>query len=98
MGLLLRIYFRNRLQRNSRIDVEQILGRILRQPYARRQSNDLLNLSYVFTCSNAFHVTLGDVVKGLNRAGFGDKDYRVAGVEGFPASDLPSRIWIIRCR
>ncbi|WP_319562527.1 DEAD/DEAH box helicase family protein [Marispirochaeta sp.] len=75
--------------RSSRVDVEQILGRILRQPYARRQSSSLLNLSYVFTCSNAFHVTLGDVVKGLNRAGFGDKDYRVAGVEGFPASDTP---------
>ena len=67
--------------RSSRIDVEQILGRILRQPYARQQKNDLLNLSYVFTCSNAFHLTLDEVVKGLNRAGFSDKDYRVASSE-----------------
>lgn len=64
--------------RTSLIDVEQILGRILRQPYARQQSNKLLNLSYVFTSSNAFHMTLEEIVRGLNRAGFSRQDYRVA--------------------
>jgi type III restriction enzyme len=77
--------------RTSRIDVEQILGRILRQPYARQQANNLLNLSYVFTSSNAFHVTLEEIVRGLNRAGFSRQDYRVAeeiGPEGVVADQL----------
>ena len=64
--------------RSSQVEVEQILGRILRQPYARRQPADLLNLSYVFTCSTQFHATLDEIVRGLNRAGFSEKDYRVA--------------------
>lgn len=33
--------------KTSAVDVEQILGRILRQPYATRHSNELLNISYV---------------------------------------------------
>lgn len=65
--------------RSSKIEVEQILGRILRQPFAKLQSNSLLNLSYVFTCSSQFHSTLDEIVKGLNKAGFSGEDYRVAG-------------------
>lgn len=33
--------------KTSRVDVEQILGRILRQPYTTQHQNPLLNLSYV---------------------------------------------------
>ena len=64
--------------KTSRVDVEQILGRILRQPYARRQDSPLLNTSYVLTCSKDFHETLDSIVAGLNLAGFSKKDYRVA--------------------
>ncbi|MCZ4064497.1 DEAD/DEAH box helicase family protein [Oxalobacter aliiformigenes] len=63
--------------RTSPVDVEQILGRILRQPYARQHSAPLLNASYVLTCSRDFHSTLENIVKGLNRAGFSRKDYRI---------------------
>ena len=63
--------------RSSEVEVEQILGRILRQPYATRHSSNLLNSSYVFTCSRDFHQTLDNIVAGLNRAGFSKKDYRV---------------------
>lgn len=73
--------------KNSTVDVEQILGRILRQPYARRQQSAYLNLSYVFTCSYDFHQTLESVVKGLNGAGFSGKDYRVA--QDTPKEELP---------
>jgi type III restriction enzyme len=52
------------------------LGRVLRMPHVQQHGNDLLNLSYVFTASNRFMDTLQSVVKGLNRAGFSDKDYR----------------------
>lgn len=62
--------------KTSQVDVEQILGRILRQPYAKHHSAPLLNTSYVLTCSNDFHTTLENIVKGLNKAGFSRKDYR----------------------
>ncbi|MCC8099696.1 MAG: DEAD/DEAH box helicase family protein [Clostridiales bacterium] len=63
--------------KTSKVDVEQILGRILRQPYAKQHSSKLLNTSYVLTCSRDFHTTLENIVKGLNKAGFSRKDYRV---------------------
>ena len=63
--------------KTSRVDVEQILGRILRQPYAKRHNSPLLNMSYVFTCSNDFRNTLDSIVSGLNMAGFSRKDFRV---------------------
>ncbi|QQO07578.1 DEAD/DEAH box helicase [Breznakiella homolactica] len=63
--------------KTSTVDVEQILGRILRQPYAKQHSRPLLNTSYVFTCSKDFHATLENIVSGLNKAGFSRKDFRL---------------------
>lgn len=63
--------------RSSRVDVEQILGRVLRMPYTKSSKHDVLNLSYVITSSDNFHATLDKVVEGLNSAGFSRKDYRV---------------------
>lgn len=63
--------------RSSRVDVEQILGRVLRMPYTKSSKQDVLNLSYVITSSDNFHATLDKVVDGLNNAGFSRKDYRV---------------------
>ncbi len=75
--------------KTSQVDVEQILGRILRQPYAVRHSAPLLNTSYVLTCSRDFHATLENVVRGLNRAGFSRKDYRIGTDEPqFPTGDI----------
>lgn len=62
----------------SAVDVEQILGRILRQPSVKQHQNQLLNLSYVFTASTKFQETLKNIVLGLNQAGFSNKDYRIA--------------------
>ena len=64
--------------RTSPVEVEQILGRILRRPYARQMENEFLNLSYVFTASEDFRQTLDNIVAGLNQAGFSEKEYRVA--------------------
>lgn len=61
--------------KSSQIDVEQILGRILRQPYARAHQAPLLNTSFVLTCSNAFQSVLNNIIKALNRSGFSKKDY-----------------------
>lgn len=62
--------------KNSAVDVEQILGRVLRQPYVMKHSFSLLNVSYVLTASSKFLDTLDTIVKGLNKAGFSDKSFR----------------------
>ncbi len=64
--------------KSSVVDVEQILGRVLRQPYVMKHDFPLLNLSYVLTASSKFLVTLDNIVKGLNKAGFSEKDYKLA--------------------
>lgn len=74
--------------KTSQIDVEQILGRILRQPYTKQHSAPLLNTSYVLTCSNDFHNTLENIVKGLNKAGFSRKDYRIG--DSITESTIPA--------
>lgn len=67
--------------RTSTVDVEQILGRVLRLPYTQKNSSDVLNLSYVITSSADFHQALEKVVAGLNRAGFSSRDYRAQDVD-----------------
>jgi len=62
--------------KSSAVDVEQILGRVLRQPYVMKHSATLLNLSYVLTASAKFHDTLQNIIKGLQASGFSEKDYR----------------------
>src|SRR5690606_29465210 len=64
--------------KSSAVDVEQILGRVLRQPYVMKHNFPLLNLSYVLTASSKFLETLDNIVKGLNKAGFSEKDYKLA--------------------
>ncbi|WP_018341514.1 DEAD/DEAH box helicase [Cytophaga aurantiaca] len=66
--------------KSSAVDVEQILGRVLRQPYVMKHNFPLLNLSYVLTASSKFLDTLDNIVKGLNKAGFSDNDYKVADI------------------
>ncbi len=61
--------------KSSFVDVEQILGRILRQPYVSKHKNPLLNMSYVLTASSKFKETLDSIVKGLQDSGFSKDDY-----------------------
>ncbi len=62
--------------KSSAVDVEQILGRVLRQPYVQKHQADQLNLSYVLTASAKFNETLQSIVKGLQASGFSGDDYR----------------------
>lgn len=62
--------------RTSPVDVEQIVGRILRLPHTAKHSYPALNLAYVLTCSDDFTVAVHNVLKGLNNAGFSDKECR----------------------
>lgn len=74
--------------RTSIVDVEQILGRVLRLPYTQKNESEVLNLSYVITSSADFHQTLEKVVAGLNDAGFSSHDYRAQDVDA-PAANEP---------
>ncbi|MDI1278883.1 DEAD/DEAH box helicase family protein [Methylobacter sp.] len=82
--------------RSSPIDVEQIPGRILRQPHIRPHGHAPLNMSYVLTASAVFSQALDKIVAGLNRAGFSRNDYRtpdLSSAEGsvpFSTTDQPS--------
>ena len=69
--------------KSSAVDVEQIVGRVLRMPNpnAPRNKSTILNLSYVLTSSAKFQETLDNVVKGLNNAGFSGRDYRAVNME-----------------
>lgn len=64
--------------RSSVIDVEQVVGRVLRLPYVHQHKDPLLNMSYVFTSSAKFQDTLKKIVEALNAAGFSENDFRVA--------------------
>jgi type III restriction enzyme len=61
--------------KSSAVDVEQILGRVLRQPYVTKHNSSLLNMSFVLTASAKFNETLENIVKGLQDAGFSKDDY-----------------------
>ena len=75
--------------RTSTIDVEQIVGRVLRQPHTRQHSVKALNMSYVLTSSNDFQTTLKGIVAGLNGAGFSSRDCRVAVESAEPVAPTP---------
>ncbi|WP_027393152.1 DEAD/DEAH box helicase [Aquimarina latercula] len=61
--------------KSSAVEVEQILGRVLRQPYVVKHENALLNMSFVLTASSKFNDTLDNIVKGLQESGFSKDDY-----------------------
>ena len=76
--------------KTSRVDVEQILGRILRQPYTAQHQNPLLNLSYVFTSSNDFRDTVEKIILSLQKVGFSKKDFREATPVESPETSKPT--------
>ncbi|MDO7854615.1 DEAD/DEAH box helicase [Hymenobacter convexus] len=73
--------------KSSAVDVEQILGRVLRQPYVAPHAAPMLNMSYVLTASGKFLETLDKIVVGLNKAGFSARDYKVADAATLAAPD-----------
>lgn len=78
--------------KTSKVDVEQILGRILRQPYTIQHRNPLLNLSYVFTSSNDFRETVDAIIRSLQKSGFSKKDFREASSSDVPKDTPPITI------
>lgn len=66
--------------KSSSVDVEQILGRVLRQPYVMQHKERRLNVSYVLTSSSVFQNTLQNIVNALQASGFNKNDYRAKSV------------------
>ena len=64
--------------KSSLVDVEQIVGRILRQPNAQKYSEPLLNIAYVFGCYKDFNATIDKIVAGMKGAGFTKDECRAA--------------------
>ncbi len=58
----------------SKISVEQIIGRIVRLPYAREKKNKELNLSYIFASAKNFNDAANEIVSGLEKNGFSKYD------------------------
>lgn len=78
--------------KSSRVDVEQILGRVLRQPHATRFAEPILNMSYVLTSSADFQGTLSNIIAGLNAAGFSKHDVRAADEEVLDLAPAPAEV------
>lgn len=78
--------------KNSRVDVEQILGRVLRQPFATRFAKPILNMSYVLTSSTDFQGTLSNIIAGLNAAGLSKHDVRAVDEENLELDHAPAEV------
>ncbi len=59
----------------AKVAVEQIIGRVMRMPNARRKSDEAMNLSYVFTSSANFNEAADKVKKGLEDNGYSKSDF-----------------------
>ncbi len=58
----------------ARIAVEQIIGRVIRMPNARRKEDEAMNRSYVFASSVDFNEAADKVIKGLVDNGYSKND------------------------
>ncbi|MDE2037777.1 MAG: DEAD/DEAH box helicase family protein [Patescibacteria group bacterium] len=59
----------------AKIAVEQIIGRVIRMPHARRKSDESLNRSYVFASAAKFDEAASKVIKGLEDNGYSRSDF-----------------------
>ena len=58
----------------SAVDVEQLLGRVLRMPYARRRRADALNRAYAFLSEPTFGAAARALVDKLVKMGFEEEE------------------------
>lgn len=59
----------------AKVAVEQIIGRVIRMPNARRKSDEALNRSYVFASAANFSDAATRVIKGLEDNGYSRSDF-----------------------
>jgi superfamily II DNA or RNA helicase len=58
----------------SKIAVEQIIGRIVRMPNAKRKENEALNRSYIFASAKNFQEASEQIISGLESNGYSKLD------------------------
>ncbi len=58
----------------SKVAVEQIIGRIMRMPFAKRKEIEDLNRSYVFASARNFNEAAGQIISGLESNGYSKFD------------------------
>ena len=58
----------------SKVAVEQIIGRIMRMPFAKRKQIEDLNRSYVFASARNFNEAAGQIISGLESNGYSKFD------------------------
>ncbi len=58
----------------AKIAVEQIIGRIIRMPYAKRKENEHLNRCYIFASAKNFNEAAGQIISGLENNGYSRAD------------------------
>lgn len=58
----------------AKIAVEQIIGRILRMPYAKRKEDAELNRSYIFASAKNFQEAANQIISGLKENGYDSLD------------------------
>ena len=77
----------------SRIAVEQIIGRIMRMPFAKRKEEEELNRSYVFASAKNFNEAANEIISGLESHGYSKHDLiNSAGSEKEYVFDVSRRI------
>ena len=54
----------------SNTDTVQLLGRVMRQPQARRRKTNQLNRAYAYVMSKSFGASASELVNGLRKKGF----------------------------
>ncbi len=59
----------------AKIAVEQIIGRILRMPYAKKKENEDLNRSYIFASAKNFNEAAEAIITGLEDNGYSRSDF-----------------------
>ncbi len=59
----------------AKIAVEQIIGRVIRMPNAKRKTDEALNRSYVFASAPNFNDAANKVIKGLEDNGYSKADF-----------------------
>lgn len=70
---------------NAQTSIVQLLGRVMRQPGARRRKTPALNRAFAFVMSNSFGQAAAELAEGLRQRGF-DRDEAVAAIHAEPAS------------
>jgi len=59
----------------AKIAVEQIIGRIIRMPYAKRNKEEELNRSYIFASARNFNESANQIISGLENNGYSRSDF-----------------------